>query len=380
MDLNIPELVARQQILLCCGSGGVGKTTTSAALALLGASQGRSVLVLTIDPAKRLAQAMGLDSLSNEPQPIDISALSGVANGGSLHGMMLDTKRTFDNLVERYAPNEDVRQAIIDNHYYQHISSSLAGSREFMAMERVYEIAVDHDYDLIVVDTPPSQHALDFIDAPQRMFDLFEGRFLRILLKPAQALGKRSFDMFRRSSERSLRFMERLTGYEFLADLADFFLAFSDMFEGFKERSERVRELLGQPNSSFLLICAPEPASLNEAERFFQRLSGENLPIAGMIVNRVHVAKAPDSPSQATTDAIVRLAAQIDGDAGNGSLGERLMLTNREQHDLAHADAASIESTEVARNGIAIQRVPLFEHDLHSLEDIQAFAGKLCAQ
>ena len=339
MDLNIPELVARQQILLCCGSGGVGKTTTSAALALLGASQGRSVLVLTIDPAKRLAQAMGLDSLSNEPQPIDISALSGVANGGSLHGMMLDTKRTFDNLVERYAPNEDVRQAIIDNHYYQHISSSLAGSREFMAMERVYEIAVDHDYDLIVVDTPPSQHALDFIDAPQRMFDLFEGRFLRILLKPAQALGKRSFDMFRRSSERSLRFMERLTGYEFLADLADFFLAFSDMFEGFKERSERVRELLGQPNSSFLLICAPEPASLNEAERFFQRLSGENLPIAGMIVNRVHVAKAPDSPSQATTDAIVRLAAQIDGDAGNGSLGERLMLTNREQHDLAHAEA-----------------------------------------
>ena len=226
-ELDTLALVDRKHIILCCGSGGVGKTTTSAALAFLAASRGRSVLVLTIDPAKRLAQAMGLSTLSHDPQPIDISALTGADSTGSLHGMMLDTKRTFDTLVEKYAPDDDVRNAILDNSYYQHISGSLAGSREFMAMERVYEIAVEEHYDLVVVDTPPSQHALDFIDAPQRMFDLFEGRFLQILLKPTQTIGKRSLLAFRRSSERYLKFLERLTGYQFLSDLSEFFLGFS---------------------------------------------------------------------------------------------------------------------------------------------------------
>ena len=172
--------------------------------------------------------------------------------------------------------------------------------------------------------------------------------------------------------------MERLTGYQFLADLADFFLAFSDMFEGFKERSERVRELLGQPDSSFLLICAPEPASLSEAERFFQRLSSESLPIAGMIVNRVHIARGPETPPPEAADALTRIATQCDSGDGASPLIERLLLTHREQHDLAQADGTSIASTEVARNSIAIQRVPHFEHDLHSLEDIRAFADRLC--
>jgi anion-transporting ArsA/GET3 family ATPase len=369
-ELDTLALVDKKHIILCCGSGGVGKTTTSAALGLLAASRGRSVLVLTIDPAKRLAQAMGLDTLSHNPQPIDISNMTGIDGKGSLHGMMLDTKRTFDNLVERYAPDQDVKQAILDNSYYQHISSSLAGSREFMAMERVYEIAIEEDYDLVVVDTPPSQHALDFIDAPQRMFDLFEGRFLKILLKPTKAIGKRSVNLVRRSSGRYLKFLERLTGYQFLTDLSDFFVGFSGMFEGFKERSERVRELLQQADSSFLLVCAPEPSSLSEAERFFERLHGEHMPVGGMIVNRVHRASGPE---ELTDDVGTELRTLTR----NKELTERMLQSYQEQNALAHADGLSIQSTEVAKKQMPIHQVPYFEHDLHSLEDIQTFANKL---
>ncbi len=374
VNLDLLELLDSKRILLCCGSGGVGKTTTAASLGLLAASRGRSVLVLTIDPAKRLAQAMGLDNLSHEPQAIDISKLAAGKNGGALYGMMLDTKRTFDFLVERYAPNEEARQAIFDNHYYQHISSSLAGSREFMAMERVYEIATENRYDLVVVDTPPSQHALDFIDAPKRMFDLFEGRFLKVLLKPYKVVGKSGLKLFKRGSERSLKFLEKLTGYQFLNDLSEFFLVFTDMFEGFKQRSERVRELLGQSDSSFLLVCAPEPASLGQAQRFFQRLRGEDLPVGGMIVNRVHIARGPEQLSASCHQEVAELADKVQGKAG---LAQRLLETYQEQHDLALADQYTIENTPVAQQKIAIQKVPHFERDLHSLEDLEAFAGKL---
>ena len=375
-NLDLLGLLDSKRILLCCGSGGVGKTTTAASLGLLAASRGRSVLVLTIDPAKRLAQAMGLDNLSHEPQAIDISKLEAIDSAGALYGMMLDTKRTFDHLVERYAPSDEARQAIFDNRYYQHISSSLAGSREFMAMERVYEIASEGRYDLVVVDTPPSQHALDFIDAPKRMFDLFEGRFLKLLLKPYQVVGKRGLSLFRRGSEKSLKFLEKLTGYQFINELSEFFLVFTDMFEGFKERSERVRELLGQNDSSFLLVCAPEPASLNQAQRFFQRLRGEDLPVGGMIVNRVHIARGPDQLSANCQQEITDLEACVDGQP---ALAQRLLETYQEQHDLALADQYTIDHTPVAQQQIAIQKVPHFERDLHSLQDLQAFAGKLIA-
>ena len=374
--LDILQLVDHQRILLCCGSGGVGKTTTAASLALLAASRGRSVLVLTIDPAKRLAQAMGLDSLNHEPQAIEMGDLGGT-RGGSLHGMMLDTKHTFDQLVENYAPSEEVRDAILANHYYRHISGSLAGSREFMAMEQVYEIAADNHYDLVVVDTPPSQHALDFIDAPRRMFDLFEGRFISLLLKPYQAMGKGGFALLRRGSEQSLKFLEKITGGQFLSELSEFFLAFADMFDGFKERSERVREMLLQDDCSFLLVCAPEPASLDQAERFFQRLEGEDLPVGGMIINRVHMGRERDCKAD---EALQALASRCDEGGHDSSLLQRLQETCREQQALAQADHQAISGTVVADYGIPMCRVPHFEHDLHSLLDLHAFAEQLVGE
>lgn len=377
--LDILQLVDRQQVLLCCGSGGVGKTTTAASLALLAALRGRKVLVLTIDPARRLAQAMGLDTLSHEPQAIDLDTLGIECGSGSLDGMMLDTKHTFDQLVENYAPSEEVRDAIYANHYYRHISGSLAGSREFMAMEQVYEIAVEGNYELVVVDTPPSQHALDFIDAPKRMFDLFEGRFLSILLKPYRSLGSGGFALLRRGSEQSLKFLEKLTGSQFLGELSEFFLAFADMFEGFKERSERVRELFEQEESSFLLVCAPEPASLGQAERFFQRLDGEDLPVGGMIINRVHLDRGETLSDQALRE-IEAVATSCDEGFEGTPLLQRLQQTGLEQQALAQADQAAIAATEVASQGIPTQCIPHFEHDLHSLADLHAFAQQLLAR
>jgi len=371
--LDVLSLVDSKRILLCCGSGGVGKTTTSAALAFLAASRGRRVLVLTIDPAKRLAQAMGLDNLSHEPQVIDISTLTNTKVDGSLHGMMLDTKRTFDNLVEKYAVNDEVKESILNNNYYQHLSNSLAGSREFMAMERVYEIATEHDYDLVVVDTPPSQHALDFIDAPKRMMDLFEGRFLKILLKTTQAIGSTS-SIFKRWSARPIKFLEKLIGSNVITDLTDFFAGFSGMFGGFIERSERIHALLQKNDCSFLLVCAPEPSSLNEAERFFQRLNGENMPIAGMIVNRVHNA---DSLGVVTKAVRADLLPLNKYSTKTQNLTERLISCSLDQQALAGADNEAIANTNVAKQGMPVQKIPHFEHDLHSLEDIQTFANSL---
>lgn len=375
--LDILPLLDRQGIILCCGSGGVGKTTSAAALALLAAQRGRSVLVLTIDPARRLAQAMGLNELSHEPQQIEIAELIDSATEGSLHGMMLDTKRTFDQLVEKYAPDARTRDAIYNNHYYQHVSSSLAGSREFMAMERVYEIVEEDRFDLVVVDTPPSQHALDFIDAPKRMFDLFEGRFISLLLKPYRAFGKSGLNLLRRGSEQSIKFLEKLTGKQFLSELSEFFLAFADMFEGFKERSERVRELLLQDNCSFLLVTSPEPASLSQAELFFQRLKGEDLPVGGMIVNRMHRAQGANKPSAEHWAEVDAWAAAAQRKDASTELSKRIRQTYADQHALAHADEQAIANTSVAQHGIPICRIPHFERDLHSLADLNLFGRAL---
>ena len=299
--------------------------------------------------------------------------------------MMLDTKRTFDALIEQYAPNDAARETIFANRYYQHLSNSLAGSREFMAMEKVYELVLSSAYDLLVVDTPPAQHALDFLDAPVRLFDLFEGSFVNLLLQPYRVAGRIGFDLFRRSSDRLLKVFERLTGYDVLSDLSNFFLAFAGMSSGFKERSQRLLAMLRQPDTSFLLICSPEPASLAQVDRFFGRLSQDAMPIGGVIINRVHQADAildDASPSLTPQDtltekdrALIEAASnrQFDG----AGLAQRLLTAYREQLTLAALDRAAIDATDWARGQVAQRSVPHFDRDLHSLVDIAAFAEHL---
>lgn len=373
-ELVVDTMLRETRVLVCCGSGGVGKTTTAAALGLLAAQRGRSVLVMTIDPAKRLAQSMGLDDLGHEPQRIVVESVP-----GSLSAMMLDTKHTFDALIEKYAPNETVKQTIFANSYYQHLSTSLMGSREFMAMEKVYEMTTGDPtgkrFDLVIVDTPPSEHALDFLDAPRRLFELFEGSFVNLLLQPYRLAGRIGFDLFRRSSDRFLKVFEKLTGYEVLADLSDFFLAFSGMFDGFKDRSRHVGEILRRADTRFLLVCAPEPTSLAQADRFFARLASERLPIGGLIVNRVHRSFGEVPPELSANEAAF-VGSLPDGRIEGRSLMDRLLSAHRDLSMLAHADAAAIAGTAVAQ-GVPSAHVPRFDRDLASMEDLAAFAAAL---
>ncbi len=373
--LDLLELSQRKRIIVCCGSGGVGKTTTAAALGYLAATRGRNVLVMTIDPARRLAQALGLDALGSEPQPIPIGAAS-----GRLHAMMLDSKRTFDALIERYAPSAAARETIFANRYYHHLSNSLAGSREFMAMEKVYEMVQASTYDLLIVDTPPAQHALDFLEAPERLFDLFEGSFVNLLMQPYRVAGRIGFDLFRRSSDRALKVLERLTGYDVLADLSDFFLAFAGMSAGFKERSQRVLAMLRQQETSFLLICAPEPASLAQVERFYTRLSADSMPIGGVVVNRVHQADSTLDTAGLTSHDIALIGSLPDLHIDGADLAARLRRASRDQATHAARDAAAIEATTWSRSNVPVHRLPHFDRDLHSLADIAALSAYLRPQ
>jgi anion-transporting ArsA/GET3 family ATPase len=240
-------------------------------------------------------------------------------------------------------------------------------------------MALTSTYDLLIVDTPPAQHALDFLEAPERLFDLFQGSFVNLLLQPYRVAGRIGFDLFRRSSDRLLKVFERLTGYDVLADLSDFFLAFADMSAGFKERSQRVLTMLRQPSTSFLLICAPEPASLSQVDRFFARLTSDGMPIGGVVINRVHQADAvADETSYSLTQGDVAIiTAAPDERLGGIDLTHRLLAAYRDQLTLAALDRAAIEATDWARAALPVQRVPHFDRDLHSLADIAAVAACL---
>jgi len=373
LRLDVRQVVGNHKIVICCGSGGVGKTTSAAALAVLAAQQGCKALVMTIDPARRLAQAMGLDALSHDAQRVPLEA------PGELWAMMLDSKHAFDELVETHAPNARVKEAIFANHYYQQLSTSLGGSRELMAMEQVLETARAGAYDLLVVDTPPSQHALDFLDAPQRIVNLLDGSLTSMLVRPYGLAARAQFNLFRQSSTMALKFMERFTGVQMLADLSDFLLAFSSMFDGFRERSHRVQGLMREPSTAFVLVCSPEPASLKQVDRFAARLGRDGMKIAGALANRVHPAPAgggadPAEPALTAHDQVA-LAEAADRAVSDVPLPDRLAGVWREARDLHLADRASL--TRLAGRDVALHTVPRFTRDLHTMADLRAFAGRL---
>ncbi|MEQ8485698.1 MAG: ArsA-related P-loop ATPase [Pseudomonadales bacterium] len=377
--LDLPALVRSSRVIVCCGSGGVGKTTSAAALGVLAARLGRKAQVMTIDPARRLAQAMGLEALDDQPRRVDLPA------PGELWAMMLDTQRAFDRLVARHAPDAKVRDAIYANAYYQQLSRSLAGSRELVAMERVLEATLEGDQDLLIVDTAPSQHALDFLDAPGRLVSLLDGSMTGWLLRPYGLAARAQFDWFRQSSALTLKFFERLAGVQVLADLSDFLLAFSSMFDGFRERSHRVQALMREPSTAFLLVCAPEAASLSQVDRFAERLSGDGFGVAGVLVNRVH-------PGPEGIDATVAGAEQLslsDDDVGllaaageaaysDMPLPDRLAELWREDVLLRRADLAAL--APLRTRDLPLHTVPRWMRDLHSMADLQAFADALAAQ
>jgi anion-transporting ArsA/GET3 family ATPase len=286
----LTEIVGRKEIVVCAGSGGVGKTTTAAAIALRAALDGKKTVVLTIDPARRLATSLGLKELTNDPTKVNKRKFTaaGLKPEGELHAMMLDTKTTFDNLVMQYAPTQEQAERIIANRFYRNISGTLSGTQEYMAMEKLYELYADGGFDLIVIDTPPTRNALDFLDAPRRMTDFFESRVLRWFLMPYLKAGGGIMRVANVAATAFLRVVKRIVGGEVLDDTAEFFRNLEGMYDGFKQRARDVAALLKSDVTSFIVVTSPAEDSVNEATHFASRLNESDLPFGAVVVNRVH--------------------------------------------------------------------------------------------
>jgi anion-transporting ArsA/GET3 family ATPase len=355
--------LATRRILVTCGSGGVGKTTTAAALALRAARSGRRVLVCTIDPSRRLATSLGLNQLSGRPRTIDLSRNGRPARGkGVLWAMVLDVKSTFDALVTRYAPDAGARDRILRNRFYRHVSAALAGSHEYMAMEKLLELSSDERWDLVVLDTPPTRHALDFLEAPDRLMGFLDASVLRWFLRPYFVAGRLTLKVATRTGAVALRIADRFLGLQFLQDLSEFFLAFESLYAGFKERAARVHALLREPSSGFVLVASPQPLALEEALYFHRRLTEKRMPFVGFVVNRVH----PDPARERRRGRRPRAAVARE-------LAARLVETLREQQLLAGVERRAIARLEVDSREKPLL-VPELEQDVHDLRGLSDFA------
>ncbi|WP_448621447.1 ArsA family ATPase [Geodermatophilus sp. URMC 65] len=366
LPLELAELITDPdtRIVVCCGAGGVGKTTTSAALALAAAEAGRTVVVLTIDPARRLAQSLGLVELDNEPRRVDVPGAR-----GELHAMMLDMKRTFDDIVVAHSTPERAQQ-IFENPFYQTLSSSFAGTQEYMAMEKLGQLRAGDRWDLIIVDTPPSRSALDFLDAPNRMSRFLDGTMIRLLTAPSRTgfkIASASFMFFS-------RIISKILGGQLLRDISSFVAALDTMFGGFRERATATYELLRRPGTWFLVVATPEPDALREASYFVDRLSAEQMPLAGLVLNRTH---PPTTTALSATRAEgaaeeVLEAGGADAELAAGALrvhAERMAQATREQHLADRFTSAHPE--------VAVRTVPAAAGDVHDLDGLHGMADAL---
>ncbi|WP_128802575.1 MULTISPECIES: ArsA family ATPase [unclassified Streptomyces] len=306
----------KTRIVVCCGSGGVGKTTTAAALGLRAAERGRKVVVLTIDPARRLAQSMGIDSLDNTPRRV-----KDVDGGGELHAMMLDMKRTFDEIVEAHADRERAA-AILSNPFYQSLSAGFAGTQEYMAMEKLGQLRARNEWDLIVVDTPPSRSALDFLDAPKRLGSFLDGRLIRLLTAPAKLGGRAGMKFLNVGMSMMTGTLGKLLGGQLLKDVQTFVSAMDTTFGGFRTRADATYKLLQAPGTAFLVVAAPERDALREAAYFVERLAAEDMPLAGLVLNRVHGSGAARLSAERALAAAENLVEPriVDQDGGKAGL------------------------------------------------------------
>jgi anion-transporting ArsA/GET3 family ATPase len=368
--LDVDATIDNAKILVCCGSGGVGKTTTAAALALRAAERGRRTVVLTIDPARRLAQSMGLSELDNTPRRVtgvDESA------GGSLDAMMLDMKRTFDEIVLTHAEPSKA-EAILANPFYQALSSSFAGTQEYMAMEKLGQLKASGDYDLVVVDTPPTRSALDFLDAPQRLTTFLDGRMIKILMAPAKAGGKAYLKVFSAGFNVFTGVIAKIIGASVLQDVSQFVAALETMFGGFRERAQATYDLLKAPGTAFVVVAAPERDALREAAYFVERLAEEHMPLAGLVVNRVHRSAVTLLTAERSVAAAQALEAKGGSPLAAAVLrlhAERVWLSVREQRMEARFSTA--------HPGVPVVEVAAQPGDVHDLAGLRAVGADLAA-
>jgi anion-transporting ArsA/GET3 family ATPase len=389
--VSLATLLEEKKILVCCGGGGVGKTTAAAAIAVRAATLGHRTLVLTIDPARRLANALGVSEFGNEVRevPKEKFATAGIEPRGELHAMMLDTKRTFDELVERFSVNTDMRDAILGNPIYQQLSDTLAGSREYMAMEKLYELHTEGGFDIIVLDTPPTKHALDFLDAPDKIMDFLEGKVIHFLIKPYLMAGRIGFKVFRRGAASLFGILEKVTGMEFLRDLSDFILSFEGMYDGFKQRAKRVKALLGREETGFILVSSPSKLVVEETVFFYDQLIGHKMHVDAVIVNKVHLPVGMDgrphragagdgtgyaNPSLLSGEGGERLArrmAEAAGVQGFGTAAVKLLQNYAHHHVLADMDARNVSSLRApVGDKAAFIEIPMLNTDVYDFEGL----------
>jgi anion-transporting ArsA/GET3 family ATPase len=371
--LDVDELLDDPaiRIVVCCGSGGVGKTTTSAALALRAADRGRQVAVLTIDPARRLAQALGLTELGNEPGRVaGVPASSnGVGRPGELHAMMLDMRRTFDEMVQSHSTPERA-EAILANPFYQTISTSFSGTQEYMAMEKLGQLAATGRWDLIIVDTPPSRSALDFLDAPQRMSNFLDGRMIRLLSSPARAGGRGLRKVLGAGFSLFAKAVSTILGGQLLADASAFVQAFDTMFGGFRERATTTYALLRSPGTAFVVVAAPEPDALREAAYFVDRLRSEQMPLAGLVLNRTHPVLAPLSGTR---------ARDVADDLPGAPLAAAVLRLHADRVDRAAREDRLLARFSGAHPSVAVTRVPAVAGDVADLDGLREIGNRLAA-
>ena len=368
--MDVDAVLDSARILVCCGSGGVGKTTTAAALALRAAERGRRTVVLTIDPARRLAQSMGLSELDNTPRTV---AGADTSAGGSLDAMMLDMKRTFDDIVLTHAEPAKA-QAIFENPFYQALSSSFAGTQEYMAMEKLGQLKATGAYDLIVVDTPPTRSALDFLDAPERLTTFLDGRMIRILLAPAKAGGKAYFKVVTTGFTVFTSVITRIIGAQVLQDVSQFVGSLETMFGGFRERAQGTYDLLKAPGTAFVVVAAPERDALREAAYFVERLAEESMPLAGLVVNRVH-----RSGSAVLTPERALAGAQTLDEQGGHELTASVLRLHADRVSLAARERRLQERFCGAHPGVPVVEVAALPGDVHDLDGLRTVGTDLAS-
>ena len=339
----------------------MGKTTVSAALALGLAARGKRVAVVTIDPARRLAAALGIDALGDMPHRVDAARVeaSGLAMLGTMDALQLDPRATFDRLVAREAPDEAARERILANRIYRHLSSTAAGAQEFMAVERLHELHDSGDYDVVVLDTPPARNALDFLDAPERMTRFVEGRGLRLLLGPRGGAGRMGWRALQAGGSMVMSVLERLTGAELIGEIREFLLSFDGMYQGFSDRAAAVNQLLLSDDTRFVVVTGPRPEPSAEAHALWDRLTADHYPLGALVVNRVHPVPGGADDAPDGLEELLRGAGAPDP----AGLARRATAALEAARARARADRHEIDAVTIALHQPHVVTVPALESD-----------------